>query len=83
MKRLRRMALEAAAEEEQEPQDLQSIYERLLAKRQRVGLLQGCRSIEDFEHLNVISEGTYGVVYRAKDKVTQQIHAIKKVKLEP
>lgn len=65
------MALEAAEEDDEpKPQDLQAIYERLLAKRQRVGLLQGCRSIEDFEHLNVISEGTYGVVYRAKDKVS-------------
>jgi len=52
-------------------------------KRRRVGLLEGCRSIEDFEHLNVIDEGSYGVVYRARDKVTGKVYAIKKVKLEP
>ena len=46
-------------------------------------MLEGCRSIEEFEHLNVIDEGSYGVVYRARDKVTGQIYAIKKVKLEP
>jgi cell division cycle 2-like len=46
-------------------------------------LLEGCRSIEDFEHLNVIDEGTYGVVYRARDKRTGEIYAVKKVKLEP
>jgi cell division cycle 2-like protein len=46
------------------------MYDCLQAKRKRINLLEGCRSIEDFEHLNVIDEGTYGIVYRAKDKVT-------------
>lgn len=31
---------------------------------------QGCRSVEEFQCLNRIEEGTYGVVYRAKDKKT-------------
>jgi len=30
--------------------------------------LMGCRSVENYEWLNRIEEGTYGVVYRAKDK---------------
>ena len=30
--------------------------------------IQGCRSVEEFECLNKIEEGAYGVVYRAKDK---------------
>ena len=30
--------------------------------------IQGCRSVEEFNCLNRIEEGTYGVVYRAKDK---------------
>ncbi len=30
--------------------------------------VQGCRSVEEFECLNKIEEGAYGVVYRAKDK---------------
>lgn len=33
-------------------------------------LCQGCRSVEEFQCLNRIEEGTYGVVYRAKDKKT-------------
>lgn len=33
---------------------------------------QGCRSVEEFQCLNRIEEGTYGVVYRAKDKKTGQ-----------
>ena len=32
--------------------------------------IEGCRSIEQFNCLNRIEEGTYGVVYRAKDKKT-------------
>jgi len=30
--------------------------------------VQGCRSVDEFQCLNRIEEGTYGVVYRAKDK---------------
>jgi hypothetical protein len=50
--------------------DIQQLYDLVQESRPRIGLLQGCRSIEDFEHLNVIDEGTFGVVYRAKDKKT-------------
>lgn len=32
--------------------------------------LYGCRNVEEYEWLNRIEEGTYGVVYRAKDKRT-------------
>ena len=32
--------------------------------------IQGCRIVEEFSCLNRIEEGTYGVVYRAKDKKT-------------
>ena len=32
--------------------------------------LMGCRSVENYEWLNRIEEGTYGVVYRAKDRRT-------------
>ncbi|KVI05763.1 cyclin-dependent kinase G-2-like isoform X1 [Cynara cardunculus var. scolymus] len=45
-------------------------------------MLQGCRSVDEFERLNKIDEGTYGVVYRAKDKKTGEIVALKKVKME-
>ena len=51
-------------------------------KRPRVSLLEGCRSIENFEYLNKIDEGAYGVVYRARDKSNNEIVAIKKLKLE-
>ncbi|KAG0261776.1 hypothetical protein BG011_000678 [Mortierella polycephala] len=44
--------------------------------------LTGCRSVENYEKLNRISEGTYGVVYRAKDRLTGEIVALKKLKLD-
>ncbi|KAK8512797.1 hypothetical protein V6N12_030213 [Hibiscus sabdariffa] len=47
-----------------------------------VNMLHGCRSVDEFERLNKINEGTYGVVYRARDKKTGEIVALKKVKME-
>ncbi|KAG6740470.1 hypothetical protein POTOM_055921 [Populus tomentosa] len=47
-----------------------------------VNMLQGCRSVDEFERLNKIDEGTYGVVYRAREKKTGEIIALKKVKME-
>ncbi|KAJ8758936.1 hypothetical protein K2173_002715 [Erythroxylum novogranatense] len=47
-----------------------------------VNMLLGCRSVDEFERLNKIDEGTYGVVYRARDKKTGEVVALKKVKME-
>ncbi|XP_029641554.1 cyclin-dependent kinase 11B isoform X3 [Octopus sinensis] len=44
--------------------------------------IQGCRSVEEFNCLNRIEEGTYGVVYRAKDKKSDEIVALKRLKME-
>lgn len=44
--------------------------------------IQGCRSVDEFERLNKIEEGTYGVVYRAEEKRTGAIVALKRVKME-
>lgn len=44
--------------------------------------IQGCRPVEEFRCLNRIEEGTYGVVYRAQDKRTREIVALKKLKME-
>lgn len=43
--------------------------------------LQSCRSVTNYEKLNLIDEGSYGIVYRAKDKQTGEIVALKKLKL--
>ncbi|KAM7484099.1 hypothetical protein LguiA_000108 [Lonicera macranthoides] len=53
-----------------------------VSSQRSVNMLQGCRSVDEFERLNKIDEGTYGVVYRAKDKKTGEIVALKKVKME-
>lgn len=45
-------------------------------------LLRGCRSVDEFERMDVLGEGVYGVVHRAKDKATGEIYALKRVKLE-
>ncbi|RDX94681.1 Cyclin-dependent kinase G-2, partial [Mucuna pruriens] len=58
------------------------IAEPLVPPQRVVNMLQGCRSVDEFERLNKIDEGTYGVVYRAKDKKTGEIVALKKVKME-
>ncbi|XP_012282419.1 cyclin-dependent kinase 11B isoform X2 [Orussus abietinus] len=44
--------------------------------------IQGCRSVEEFQCLNRIDEGTFGVVYRARDKRTDEIVALKRLKME-
>ncbi|RCI13820.1 hypothetical protein L249_7922 [Ophiocordyceps polyrhachis-furcata BCC 54312] len=42
-----------------------------------------CRSVERYEKLNDIEEGTYGWVARALDKATGNVVALKRLKLEP
>uniref|UniRef100_A0A8C0PEG4 Cyclin dependent kinase 10 n=1 Tax=Canis lupus familiaris TaxID=9615 RepID=A0A8C0PEG4_CANLF len=41
-----------------------------------------CRSVKEFEKLNRIGEGTYGIVYRARDTLTDEIVALKKVRMD-
>ncbi|CAK7336660.1 unnamed protein product [Dovyalis caffra] len=45
-------------------------------------MLEGCRSVFEYERLNEINEGTYGKVYKAKDKKTGEFVALKKVKMD-
>eukprot|EP00366_Plasmodium_knowlesi_P000737 XP_002258234.1 cdc2-related protein kinase 1, putative [Plasmodium knowlesi strain H] len=44
------------------------------------GLLYGCRSVKNYRRLNKISEGTYGAVFRAQNKKTKKIVALKQLK---
>jgi cell division cycle 2-like len=57
--------------------------------------ISGCRSVIEFECLNKISEGTFGIVYRAKEKrtgfckyfnlffiISDKIVALKRLKME-
>jgi cell division cycle 2-like protein len=45
-------------------------------------MLEGCRSVFKYERLNEINEGTYGKVYKARDKKTGEFVALKKVKMD-
>ncbi|KAG5039651.1 hypothetical protein AAZX31_05G044200 [Glycine max] len=46
-----------------------------------INMLQSCRSVCEFEMIKKINEGTYGVVYKARDKKTGELVALKKVKM--
>lgn len=39
-----------------------------------------CRNVNEFEKLNRVGEGTYGIVYRARDTTSNKIVALKKVR---
>lgn len=41
-----------------------------------------CRPVSYFEKLNQLGEGTYGTVFRARDKTTNEIVALKKLRLQ-
>jgi cell division cycle 2-like protein len=46
-------------------------------------LTLGCRSVYDiYERLARVSEGTYGVVWKARDMATQEIVALKQIKFD-
>ncbi|KAG9147266.1 hypothetical protein Leryth_017998 [Lithospermum erythrorhizon] len=68
--------------ESNDESDSHGLPEPALLPQRNVNMLQGCRSVDEFERLNKIDEGTYGVVYRAQDKKTGEIVALKKVKME-
>lgn len=44
--------------------------------------IRSCRDVNDYQKLNLIEEGSYGVVYRAKHIKSGQIVALKRLKLE-
>jgi cell division cycle 2-like len=44
--------------------------------------IRSARSVYSYERLNQIEEGSYGVVFRAREKATGDIVALKKLKLE-
>ena len=41
-----------------------------------------CRSVTEFEKMNRIGEGTYGIVYRARDLRSDKIVALKKLRMD-
>lgn len=50
--------------------------------KQHFSLTDGCRSLDLYEKLEKIGEGTYGAVYKARCRETNEMMAMKKLKLE-
>ncbi|KAG1885733.1 Pkinase-domain-containing protein [Suillus subluteus] len=61
------------------PRPLHSIY---VPPRTHHPSIQPSRSVYCYERLNQIEEGSYGIVFRARDKETGDIVALKKLKLD-
>ncbi|PON77361.1 Serine/threonine protein kinase [Parasponia andersonii] len=61
--------------------ELLQIEESTVSTSQRVNMLHSSRSVFEYEKLNKINEGTYGVVYKARDKKSGEIVGLKKVKM--
>lgn len=62
-------------------QETAAVAERALL-RFEAATWQPCRSVERFDRLNHIEEGSYGYVSRAREEATGEIVAIKKLKLD-
>ena len=45
-------------------------------------LFQGCRSVEEYQRLDYIDQGTYGAVFKARCRNTGELVALKQVKLD-
>ncbi|KDR85149.1 hypothetical protein GALMADRAFT_260848 [Galerina marginata CBS 339.88] len=59
-----------------------STHSRFVPSRLRHPPIQPSRSVYSYERLNQIEEGSYGVVFRARDKQSGDIVALKKLKLD-
>lgn len=44
--------------------------------------ISGCRNIAEYECMNRIEEGTFGVVYRGKNRRTDEVVALKRLKMD-
>lgn len=55
---------------------------RTHAENAHIPLFHGCRSVENYQRLNYISAGTYGVVFRAMDKASGDVVALKQIKFD-
>lgn len=54
-------------------------YDREYSKKKINRSIIGCRSAENYEYIGQIGKGTFGTVYKAKEKNTGEIVALKRV----
>ncbi|KAM6324802.1 cyclin-dependent kinase 10 isoform 2-T2 [Podargus strigoides] len=76
------MAEGGSAEGELEPLRLRRLRGEGFFEVPAADRLGRCRSVKEFEKLNRIGEGTYGIVYRARDTLTDETVALKKVRMD-
>ncbi|CAG8720342.1 16830_t:CDS:2 [Gigaspora margarita] len=75
--------IEVSSPQENTVSTPQSVVEQIIKPvSSKPPMLTGCRSVDNYEKLNRIEEGAYGVVFRARDKATGEIVALKKLKLD-
>jgi len=75
------MDTKAETKEETVERDLLMTNKQHLFKR-KMSMMQSCRDVDQYQKLNRISEGTYGVVYRGRDLEKGTICALKRLKLK-
>ncbi|XP_062025482.1 cyclin-dependent kinase G-2-like [Rosa rugosa] len=65
-------------------ENIARIEEPAVPRGRSANMLQGCRSSQEYytSDQEALGEGTYGVVYRARDEQTGEIVAMKKVKMD-
>lgn len=74
--------MDAAGEDEPDSIKLKSIKDKKTFTVPQNDRFGSCRSVREFEKLNRIGEGTYGIVYRARDTKSDEIVALKKVRMD-
>uniref|UniRef100_A0A7N8YIW3 Cyclin dependent kinase 10 n=1 Tax=Mastacembelus armatus TaxID=205130 RepID=A0A7N8YIW3_9TELE len=74
--------MDTVGEDDPDPIRLKSIKNHKTFTVPQTDRFGSCRSVREFEKLNRIGEGTYGIVYRARDTKSDEIVALKKVRMD-
>lgn len=61
--------------------DAEDVSKPTIPELGKRNMLQGSRSVFEYERLGKINEGSYGIVYKARDKKTGEMVALKKLKM--
>ncbi|KAJ7997771.1 hypothetical protein DPEC_G00215580 [Dallia pectoralis] len=82
LSRVCKQKMETTADTDPDPIKLKSIKNKRTFTVPQKHRLGNCRSVKEFEKFNRIGEGTYGIVYRARDTRSDEIVALKKVRMD-
>lgn len=75
---------ELVPEPEPEPEAMtfSDSEDELMPGHKALDMRQTCRIVDEYQYMNKISEGTYGIVYKGKEKSTSRFVALKRIKLD-